>query len=422
LSDIKFEQISSAEHFKRNWQLAGLDNPAKAGYTTVRELIENALDGTELLENCRPNIQIYIDSVIIDDAIPYYQIIIKDNGYGIPEKEIPKAFAQIFYGAKYEIKQQRGTLGAGGKLVCMHGYISTTKPYHIVSAIPNSKFIYVFDLGIDLNKNEPIIYKQFKEENTTNIHGTLIKLYSKINLNAMKKIIKYLRLTTIAMPYISIKLVVDKQVLFEHKSNKNLRIPERAQKVKLHPHGVDTHDIQKLIEEEKTKHGTENNHNLTLEQFLIRNFQRIGYVTAKEFLEFANLERKKKITELNHAELMKFVDKLSKFNDFYPPTTNCLSLLGETNIVAGLNEMFKPDQTIYVSRKGVYGGHGIVVECAVAIGGNIKSPKTDYGFLVLRFANKMPLLYDQKSCALYVNIKNIDFKKYEIEGNTPLII
>jgi DNA topoisomerase-6 subunit B len=352
----------------------------------------------------------------------YYKIVVSDNGYGIPHKEIPNAFAQIFYGAKYEIRQQRGTLGAGGKLVCMHGYVSTTKPYRIVSAIPNSKFIHAYDLGIDLNKNEPIIYNHITRENTDNWHGTLVRLYSKINLNNLNKIIRYLRLTTLAMPYVSIKLVVNKQIMFEHKGNKEVPIPERAQKVKLHPHGVDTHDIQKMIEEEIQKHGKTGNSNLTLQQFLMKKFQRIGTKTATEFLKFSGLDEYKKITDLNHVDLMRFVDKLNEYNDFYPPTTDCLSLLKKENITTGLKEMFSPDNIIYVDRKGVYSGHGFVVEIVVALGGKIKPPKRDYGFHVFRFANKMPLLYDQRACTLYKNVAEANFRNYNIEPNTQMIV
>jgi DNA topoisomerase-6 subunit B len=413
---IEFRQLSSAEHFRRNKQLAGLDNPAKAGYTTIRELVENALDGVELIPDCRPDIKIYID-----DLQMYHKIVVIDNGYGVPNKEIPNAFACIFYGAKYEVRQQRGTLGAGGKLVCMYGYVSTTKPYRVVSATQNSELVHVYDLGIDLNKNEPIIYNYTTRENLEKWHGTAIRLYTKINLEQINKIKRYLQLTTIAMPYVSIKLVVNKQTMFEHVGNKNVPIPKRAEKVKLHPHGVDTHDIQKMIEEEIKKHGDNGNHNLSLQRFLSRKFQRVGIGTATKFLKFAGLSEDKKINDLNHVELMRFVDKLNEFNDFQPPTTECLSLLTEENINAGLKEMFKPDYITYVNRKGVYGGHGFVVEIAIAYGGKIKPPARDYGFRVFRFANKMPLLYDQRACVLYKSIMEADFKHYDIQPNAPMV-
>lgn len=44
----KYSSISPAEFFKRNPELAGFSNPARALYQTVRELIENALDATDV--------------------------------------------------------------------------------------------------------------------------------------------------------------------------------------------------------------------------------------------------------------------------------------------------------------------------------------------------------------------------------------
>jgi hypothetical protein len=44
---LVLEAKSPAEFFANNKTLTGFDNPAKALYTTVRELVENALDATE---------------------------------------------------------------------------------------------------------------------------------------------------------------------------------------------------------------------------------------------------------------------------------------------------------------------------------------------------------------------------------------
>jgi len=407
-ANVRFLELGVPEHFQRHKQLAGLDNPAKAGYTTIRELVENALDGCELLRNCRPEIEISAENMG-----PYYRIIVKDNGYGVPDEQIPKAFAKIFYGSKFENRQQRGTMGLGGKIVLMYGYLSTTKPYRIISALPNSKKIYVYDLGIDLHKNEPIIFKRFDVPNDKDWHGTVIRLYSKINLTRINKIKEYLKLTAMAMPYVGLTLTVDGKVVFRHVGNQNIPVPERAKTVKPHPHGIDTHDLQKLIAEYKER--IRNEEKLTLENFLIHAFQNVGPLTAKKFLKHANLNGDMKIDELSHKDLMTLVDKLNDFDGFIAPSSDCLSILTEENIVAGLKEMYEPEFVTYVKRKGVYGGHAFIIELAAAIGGKIEPPKNEYCFNVIRFANKIPLLYDQYNCALYKNIMNINFKNYGIE-------
>lgn len=62
--DDKLQQKSPAEFFKDNKNIAGFDNPGKALYTTIRELVENSLDSAEsiggrLLRRCSRNVAMY---------------------------------------------------------------------------------------------------------------------------------------------------------------------------------------------------------------------------------------------------------------------------------------------------------------------------------------------------------------------------
>ncbi|MEM2758472.1 MAG: DNA topoisomerase VI subunit B, partial [Candidatus Methanomethylicia archaeon] len=42
-----YEAISPADFFYRNKEIAGFDNPVRATYTIIRELVENSLDACE---------------------------------------------------------------------------------------------------------------------------------------------------------------------------------------------------------------------------------------------------------------------------------------------------------------------------------------------------------------------------------------
>ncbi|MEM1676347.1 MAG: DNA topoisomerase VI subunit B, partial [Nitrososphaerota archaeon] len=46
--EVKFEQISPADFFYRNRDIAGFSNPSRSLYTSVRELVENSLDAAEI--------------------------------------------------------------------------------------------------------------------------------------------------------------------------------------------------------------------------------------------------------------------------------------------------------------------------------------------------------------------------------------
>jgi len=238
-----------------------------------------------------------------------------------------------------------------------------------------------------------------------------------MNLNRLNKIVQYLKLTVLAIPYASIKLVVNKQVIYEYKGNDKIKVPERAKPTQLHPHGVDTHEVQALIEKSKN-----NGNGLTISQFIKNNFYGVGSKTAEDFLKFAKIRSNKQITKLEHNELMKLVDTLNEFENFRPPDIKCLSILTKENVTTGLETLFKPEKVFYTKRKGVYHGHGFIIELAIAFGGQVKSPKQEYKFKVFRYANKMPLLYDFSSCALYKNVMSINFKRYNIDGNMPIYI
>ncbi|KAH0695500.1 hypothetical protein KY285_022597 [Solanum tuberosum] len=60
--DSILKQKSPAEFFADNKNIAGFDNPGKCLYTTVRELVENALDSAESISEL-PVVEITIEEV-----------------------------------------------------------------------------------------------------------------------------------------------------------------------------------------------------------------------------------------------------------------------------------------------------------------------------------------------------------------------
>jgi len=74
-----------------------------------------------------------------------------------------------------------------------------------------------------------------------------------------------------------------------------------------------------------------------------------------------------------------------------------------------LKKLFKPEFVAAITRKPkVYRGLPFLVEVAIAYGGEIKE------FKLLRYANKVPLLYDQSACAITEAIKRVNWKNYGI--------
>jgi DNA topoisomerase-6 subunit B len=85
--------------------------------------------------------------------------------------------------------------------------------------------------------------------------------------------------------------------------------------------------------------------------------------------------------------------------------------------------MFKPEFVDAVTRKPTsYSGHAVIVETGIAYGGGIPMANDPTEILLLRFANKIPLLYDEGSDVSFKVVSSIDWKDYEIEFPSPLAV
>ena len=102
------------------------------------------------------------------------------------------------------------------------------------------------------------------------------------------------------------------------------------------------------------------------------------------------------------------------------PRTDVLVPIGEERIKTSLRSNLKPSFVAVVERKPkVYsGGIPFQVEVGVAIGGQIKA------FELMRFANRVPLLFDAGGCAITEAVKSIDWKRYGLSDifNSPVVI
>ena len=95
-----FEEISPADFFYRNRDIAGFTNPSRAIFSSIRELVENSLDAAEFAQ-VPPDV--YLRLSYVAEAGPeaaIYKLRIMDNGSGIPPQHIPAAFGQVLFGSK----------------------------------------------------------------------------------------------------------------------------------------------------------------------------------------------------------------------------------------------------------------------------------------------------------------------------------
>jgi DNA topoisomerase-6 subunit B len=416
MTQVEYQSISPSDFFYRNREIAGFSNPSRATYTAVRELVENSLDACEE-QRIPPSIYLRIteeeDGQERETSI--YTIHIEDNGTGVPAEHIPKAFGQVFYGSKYELKQSRGTFGLGGTMAVLYGQITTHKPVTVISSTGSDIHKYV--MMIDIQNNRASIIKHTIKKNEQNWRGTILELhmegdYSRI----MHRLIEYLKETAMVNPFADIKFVGPRGRLYNFIRGTDT-MPPLPMSVLPHPHGVDVETFRRIISETKAKN---------MKQFMTSHFQSVGNKTAERFLEMAEVSSKAKPKALSPDEIVKIVRTTKDYKDFKRPDAGCLSPIGEELLEKGIVKelgLTGDDYIKSVTRKpSTYLGFPFIVEAAVATGRTVRKINGS-GISLYRFANRIPLLFDESSGVVWkAAYKNINWKTYSVDNDTPLVI
>lgn len=158
----------------------------------------------------------------------------------------------------------------------------------------------------------------------------------------------------------------------------------------------------------------------TVEMFLTKNFQRVGSSTAKKFLNFAKIPPHSKVGMLANEQVVQIADAMQRYAEFLSPDASCLSPLGEKSLEAGIKTIFNAEFVATVQRPASsYSGFPFIVEMGVAYGGAIQNK----GISLYRFANRIPLLYDEGSDVAWKVIEEVDWPRYRVMSQeSPLVI
>jgi DNA topoisomerase-6 subunit B len=403
-----FRQLSPSEFFYRNREIAGFSNPARAVYQTVREFIENSLDATEV-HGILPVITLRISRE--DPSNPnHITIQVEDNGIGVPPQFIPDAFGRVLYSSKYKFRQTRGMYGLGAKMAILYAQLTTGKPFEIYSSTRKTRYIYYYKLMIDVKRNEPQILELASWEKRSKWHGTIVKLTieGEWSRRVRDYVAVYIKRTAIITPYADITAIlpsVEKEDEYEvlRFPRVTSMLPRPPKEAKPHPLGIDLEMLKMMINETGAK---------TVLSFLTNEFQRIGEVTATRILKNAGIDPDKPPRTLDDDELQRLY-KAMREEKYWAPTDEPLSPIGEELIRIGLKEILRPEFIATASRKpSSYSGHPFIVEGGIAYGGELASRldeiaqdsvkgETGPYIVLLRYANKIPLLYDEKTDVMW---------------------
>jgi len=402
----KQREVSIAEFFERNRHLLGFDNKRKALLTVVKEAVDNALDACEEAK-ILPEIKIDI----IEMADERFRVIVEDNGPGIVKEQIPKIFAKLLYGSKFHtLKQARGQQGIGISAAVLYAQLTTARPTKITSKISSSKEASYYELHINTQKNSPEIVKEAKIE-WKNEHGTKVEMDIEASYQkGAQSVDEYIKQTAIVNPHATIIYTTPKaeQMIFARSSNE---LPKEPKEIKPHPYGVELGILMKMLKSTESR---------TVQSFFINDFSRVGPTTAKEICEKAAIPPNTKPSEISMQMAERLIKAIRETKIIAPPT-DCISPIGKELILSGMKKEIPAEFYTSVTRPpAVYRGMPFVVECCIAYGGNLPKEETA---TVLRFANRVPLLYQPGACAITKSIISTAWRSYGLNqtaGSLPV--
>jgi len=400
----KQKEISVAEFFERNKHILGFGNPTRAIITSVKEGVDNSLDACEEA-GILPDIVVEIKDEDGGEKNEY-KIIVEDNGPGIVKKQIPNVFGRLLYGSRFHaIKQSRGQQGIGVSAVVLYGQLTTGKPTRVISKIDEKMPAYVYEIGINTHNNTPEIISRdimhWEKPSGTRIEINIIGDY----VRGKRFVYEYLQSTSIVNPHAQITFVTPEgeKHVFERTAE---ILPRPSMEIKPHPYGIELGTLMKMAKSTKCR---------KLSAFLKTEFSSMGERTTNAVCKEAGLDKNINPKMLTREQLLNLLKAFKKVKIMSPPT-NCLSPIGETLIRRSLKhetQEISPEFIVTTSRPpSVFSGNPFQVEAGIVYGGNL--PK-DTPVKILRFANRVPLLYQQGDCVSTAAISSIDWRRYGLE-------
>ena len=404
---LRQREISVSEFFTKNRHLLGFDNPKKALLTTVKEAVDNSLDACEEAK-ILPELTVEVRQTGEDR----YRVAVEDNGPGIVRSQVPRIFGKLLYGSKFHaLKQARGQQGIGISAAGMYGQLTTGQSIRIISRIGPRKPAHYFEIRIDTVKNAPEIVRDEPAE-WAPPHGTRVEIDLEARYQRGRQSVEqYLEQVSLANPHVRIVYQGpegEKAVL----ARAATQLPREPKQIRPHPYGVELGVLMQMLKTTKARR---------LRSFLMQDFSRVGGKVAREICAKAGLNETAWPSRIALEESDKLYAALNATKIMSPPT-DCLSPIGEELILAALKKGIAAHFYTATTRPpGVYRGNPFQIEVGLAWGGAATAEDDEEGgdaggqeqlASLVRFANRVPLLYQQSACAITRAVIGTNWRAY----------
>ncbi len=479
----KQRDISVSEFFAKNRHLLGFDNPRKALLTTVKEAVDNSLDACEEA-GILPSITIIIEDLQPDRPATLkqsrYRVTIVDNGPGIVQKQVEHIFGRLLYGSKFRLKMSRGQQGIGISAAGMYGLITTGKPMVIHTRPKAKEPAHHIELAMNTKTNRAEVLVDSKTEDfppqrfkTINAgtrqpdflgiedHKTGTSVSIELEGKYQKgrgSVDEFLELTAIANPHARITFVPPARVSADETDEVQLalpatpeagavaaeskpklaaavdpnittverdgvilfprgtdQLPPETREIQPHPKGIELGILMQMMRDFEAA----NKNGGTLYNFLQEQFTRVSSATASKFCDAIGVHSRTKVSDIDPPQTEKLFKEFQE-SKLAPPPTDCLAPIGVRQLLAGMLKGVKAEFYAASSREpDVYRGRPFQIEAAIAFGGELPSEETAR---VIRFANRVPLLFQQSACSSFKAVVETGWRNYNLtqpRGSVP---
>lgn len=458
-------EISVSEFFLKNRHLLGFDSPRRALLTAVKEAVDNSLDACEEA-GILPEVSVDLEQI----APTRFRMTVTDNGPGIVRAQVPKIFAKLLYGSKFHrLRMARGQQGIGISAAGMYGQLTTGRATEIISRTSRSRPAHRMDVLLDTRANRPILLREEEcdwrpafphpdrpGESVVYDHGTAVTIeLEAAYVRGRLSVDEFLQQCAIANPHAQIHFRIrlkprDEASGDDEASSANAataevgssspaasevatppdaaawrsfrraveQMPEPPAEILPHPHGVELGMLMQVLKDTSSR---------SLRSALATEFSRVSDRTALEICQRAGLDPAARPARIAHNDAETLYRAIQNTKLMRPPT-NCLAPIGEAAIVAGLQKEVRADFVTAVSRPpAVYRGNSFLIEAGLASWrpGEHEGDgaAADDPVRLLRFANRVPLLYQAGACALTRAVIGVNWKTYGLaqpKGALPI--
>lgn len=408
--DATFREVGIAEFFRKNLHMLGYGGTIKSFTTAVHEFLTNSLDACEEA-GVLPDITV---KVLSRKGENHYQLVVRDNGPGIPIKYIDKVFGKMLAGTKFHrYIQSRGQQGIGAVGAILFGKITTGRPFRVATCTGDG-VIHTLVMDLDLKRNTARVHETIKELvelEPENARGVRIEAfykdvqYSRGSTGAYE----YVRRTAIVNPHARITLVEPDGTTIEFPRTSET-IPKKPKEIKPHPLGLSPDDLVQMAKQPGSYR--------KLSTVLINECSRVTNNTIGDLQEAVSVDMSMKPEVLTHNQAEDIVKAFRRIKLMAPPTDGLIPI-GEEQIERSLREILKPNFiAVSVRRPTVYkGGVPFQVEVGMAFGGEAgHRVGSNEKLEVLRFANRAPLLFDAGGCVINKAVASVDWKRYGLRS------